>query len=147
MSFLGGGCYNINFSLIPIIGSWVVLLLWGGPNVSVITLRKFLVLHFLLPLVIIIFTVFHILTLHTNGSTLNKINNTLFSSKTFTIKLYKYIYNSIQFKLKAYYRNKNYSFLTIILYIFFVFCFYIYKLNFILIKATLSSLLFMHIFI
>lgn len=92
MSFWGATVITKIFSLIPVIGSWVVSLLWGGPNVSVITLRKFLVLHFLLPLLTIVFMIAHILILHTKGSSLNPNNNTLFSNKIFSVKLYPIFY-------------------------------------------------------
>ncbi len=68
MSFWGVTVITNIFTAIPIVGVWVVLQLWGGPAVSVITLRRLFILHFILPLVIFVFAIIHILVLHSVGS-------------------------------------------------------------------------------
>lgn len=56
------------FGAIPIIGDNILILLWGGFSVDNPTLKRFFALHFLLPFIILVFTVLHILCLHKYGS-------------------------------------------------------------------------------
>lgn len=56
------------FGTIPIIGDNLVILLWGGFSVDNPTLKRFFILHFLLPFVMAALSVLHILFLHKNGS-------------------------------------------------------------------------------
>jgi len=43
--------------------------LWGGFSVSNPTLKRFFVLHFLLPLVLLVLSILHLTLLHISGST------------------------------------------------------------------------------
>ena len=53
----------------PIIGKYIVAWLWGGFSVDNPTLKRFFVLHFLLPFVLIALSILHLVILHVNGST------------------------------------------------------------------------------
>lgn len=68
MSLWGATVISNLFGSIPIIGSYIVIWLWGGFSVSDPTLKRFFILHFLLPLVLIALSGVHILLLHQNGS-------------------------------------------------------------------------------
>ena len=68
MSFWGATVITNLFSVIPIVGDWVVTLLWGGFSVDNPTLNRFFSLHFLLPFVIVGVVVLHIVALHRFGS-------------------------------------------------------------------------------
>jgi len=68
MSFWGTTVITNLFSAIPFIGPEIVNWLWGGFSVRNSTLGRFYSLHFLLPFVIVAFTIVHILFLHQTGS-------------------------------------------------------------------------------
>jgi quinol-cytochrome oxidoreductase complex cytochrome b subunit len=68
MSFWGATVITNLFSVIPIVGDWIVTLLWGGFSVDNPTLNRFFSLHFLLPFVIVGVVVLHIVALHRFGS-------------------------------------------------------------------------------
>ena len=68
MSFWGATVITNLFSVIPIVGDWIVTLLWGGFSVDNPTLNGFFSLHFLLPFVIVGVVVLHIVALHRFGS-------------------------------------------------------------------------------
>ena len=65
MSFAGATVITNLFSAIPLVGKYVVTLLWGGFSVDNPTLNRFFVLHFLLPFVIFALVFVHIWALHT----------------------------------------------------------------------------------
>ena len=56
------------FSAIPVVGTSIVELLWGGFSVDNPTLNRFFALHFLLPFVIVGVVFLHIWALHVTGS-------------------------------------------------------------------------------
>lgn len=56
------------FSAFPYIGRHIVYWLWGGFSVTGVTLTRFFTLHFILPLLVCAFVVFHIILLHRTGS-------------------------------------------------------------------------------
>lgn len=56
------------FGAIPLIGDDILILLWGGFSVDCPTLKRFFAFHFLLPFIILIFSVLHLLCLHKSGS-------------------------------------------------------------------------------
>lgn len=64
MSFWGVTVISSLFSVIPIFGSDLVIWLWGGFNVSGVTLSRFYSLHFLLPFILVVFIILHIYFLH-----------------------------------------------------------------------------------
>jgi len=68
ISFWGTTVITNLFSAIPFIGPEIVNWLWGGFSVSNSTLGRFYSLHFLLPFVLVAFTMIHILFLHQTGS-------------------------------------------------------------------------------
>jgi quinol-cytochrome oxidoreductase complex cytochrome b subunit len=68
MSFWGATVITNLFSAIPVIGDWIVTLLWGGFSVDNPTLSRFFSLHYLMPFVIIGVVVLHIVALHRFGS-------------------------------------------------------------------------------
>jgi len=68
MSFWGATVITNLFSAIPLVGDWIVTLLWGGFSVDNPTLNRFFALHYLLPFVIVGVVVIHIVALHQHGS-------------------------------------------------------------------------------
>jgi quinol-cytochrome oxidoreductase complex cytochrome b subunit len=69
MSLWGATVITNLFGAFPIVGKFIVNWLWGGFSVDNPTLKRFFVLHFLLPLVLIALSLLHITLLHVNGST------------------------------------------------------------------------------
>lgn len=78
------------FSVVPFLGSQIVLWIWGGFRVQTYTLKFFFSLHFFLPFLILIFVLLHILRLHKNGSQnptfLNRKNSKIYFSPFFLVK-------------------------------------------------------------
>ncbi len=68
MSFWGATVITNLFSAFPLVGDWIVTLLWGGFSVDNPTLNRFFSLHYLLPFLIVGVVVIHILALHRFGS-------------------------------------------------------------------------------
>ena len=68
MSFWGATVITNLFSAIPLVGDWIVTLLWGGFSVDNPTLNRFFSLHYLMPFVIVGIVVMHLWALHTHGS-------------------------------------------------------------------------------
>jgi ubiquinol-cytochrome c reductase cytochrome b/c1 subunit len=68
MSFWGAKVITSLFSAIPLIGDWVVTLLWGGFSVDNPTLNRFYSFHYLLPFVIVGVVFLHLWALRTHGS-------------------------------------------------------------------------------
>jgi ubiquinol-cytochrome c reductase cytochrome b/c1 subunit len=64
MSLWGATVITNLFSAVPVVGDYIVTLLWGGFSVDNPTLNRFFVLHFLLPFVIFGVVVLHIWALH-----------------------------------------------------------------------------------
>jgi quinol-cytochrome oxidoreductase complex cytochrome b subunit len=69
MSLWGATVITNILGAFPIVGKYVVNWLWGGFSVDNPTLKRFFVLHFLLPLVLVTITVLHLALLHISGST------------------------------------------------------------------------------
>jgi quinol-cytochrome oxidoreductase complex cytochrome b subunit len=67
MSFWGATVITNLFSAIPIVGEYIVQLLWGGFSVDNPTLNRFYSLHYLLPFMIAGVVVLHIWALHHVG--------------------------------------------------------------------------------
>ena len=68
MSFWGATVITSLFSAIPVIGDWIVTLLWGGFSIDNPTLNRFFSLHYLMPFVLVGVIVLHIVALHQHGS-------------------------------------------------------------------------------
>ena len=68
MSFWGATVITNLVSAIPLVGQPIVDWLWGGFTVNNATLNRFFSLHFLLPFVIVGFSVLHLSLLHKDGS-------------------------------------------------------------------------------
>ena len=68
MSYWGATVITNLFSAIPVVGNWVVTLLWGGFSVDNPTLNRFFALHYLLPFMIFGVVFLHIVALHITGS-------------------------------------------------------------------------------
>ncbi len=68
MSFWGATVITNLFSAIPLVGDYIVTLLWGGFSVDNPTLNRFFSLHYLLPFVITGVVILHIWALHIPGS-------------------------------------------------------------------------------
>ncbi|MDB5405479.1 MAG: cytochrome b [Rhodospirillales bacterium] len=68
MSYWGATVITNLFSAIPLVGDWIVTLLWGGFTVDNPTLNRFFSLHYLLPFVIVGIVVLHLIALHQHGS-------------------------------------------------------------------------------
>jgi len=68
MSFWGATVITNLFSAIPLIGNYIVELLWGGFSVDNPTLNRFFALHFLLPFILVAVIMLHVMALHHHGS-------------------------------------------------------------------------------
>jgi ubiquinol-cytochrome c reductase cytochrome b subunit len=68
MSYWGATVITNLFSAIPVVGNWIVTLLWGGFSVDNPTLNRFFSLHYLLPFVIVGVVFLHVVALHVTGS-------------------------------------------------------------------------------
>jgi len=68
MSLWGATVITNLFGTLPFVGQDLVILLWGGFSVENPTLKRFYILHFLLPFLMVGLTVLHILYLHQSGS-------------------------------------------------------------------------------
>lgn len=68
MSFWGATVITNLFSAIPLVGEGIVTWLWGGFSVDNPTLNRFFALHYLLPFIIVAFSILHIVALHKHGS-------------------------------------------------------------------------------
>lgn len=68
MSYWGATVITNLFSVVPIVGKILVEWVWGGFSVNSSTLTRFLGLHIILPLVLVVFVGLHILFLHKTGS-------------------------------------------------------------------------------
>ncbi|SOD96058.1 cytochrome b [Caenispirillum bisanense] len=64
MSFWGATVITNLFSAFPVVGDYIVTLLWGGFSVDNPTLNRFFALHFLLPFVLVGVVILHIWALH-----------------------------------------------------------------------------------
>ena len=68
MSFWGATVITNLFSAIPVVGNWIVHLLWGGFAVDNPTLNRFFALHYLMPFVLVAVVGLHLIALHQHGS-------------------------------------------------------------------------------
>nr|YP_009750093.1 cytochrome b [Eudarcia gwangneungensis]QIJ46449.1 cytochrome b [Eudarcia gwangneungensis] len=68
MSFWGATVITNLLSAIPYLGMTLVNWIWGGFAVDNATLTRFYTFHFMLPFIIIMFTMIHLLYLHQTGS-------------------------------------------------------------------------------
>nr|YP_010586353.1 cytochrome b [Limnocentropus hysbald]UZZ44128.1 cytochrome b [Limnocentropus hysbald] len=68
MSFWGATVITNLFSAIPYLGINLVQWIWGGFAVDNATLNRFFMFHFILPFIILMFTIIHLLFLHQTGS-------------------------------------------------------------------------------
>ena len=75
MSFWAATVITNIIGVIPIIGSFIVVWIWGGFAVGTATLIRFYTLHFLLPFVVAGLAVLHLFLLHEFGSTNPKGSN------------------------------------------------------------------------
>jgi ubiquinol-cytochrome c reductase cytochrome b subunit len=69
MSLWGATVITNLFGAFPIVGKDLVIWLWGGFSVDNPTLKRFFVLHFVLPLILAGFSIMHLVLLHQQGST------------------------------------------------------------------------------
>jgi len=69
MSLWGATVITNILGAFPIIGKYIVSWLWGGFSVDNPTLKRFFVLHFLLPFTLLAISVLHLALLHISGST------------------------------------------------------------------------------
>ena len=68
MSFWGATVITNLISAIPYVGQSAVYWLWGGFSVGNSTLTRFFTFHFILPLLVVVFVIGHLLSLHETGS-------------------------------------------------------------------------------
>jgi len=84
MSLWGATVITNLFGTIPIIGEDLTVILWGGYSVDNPTLKRFFVLHFLIPILMAGLSLLHILVLHKYGSSnplgVDSLDNTFFLS-------------------------------------------------------------------
>nr|YP_009338715.1 cytochrome b [Eriosoma lanigerum]AKM70168.1 cytochrome b [Eriosoma lanigerum] len=68
MSFWGATVITNLLSAIPYLGNSIVIWIWGGFSINNATLTRFFSIHFILPFIIILFTIIHLFFLHMTGS-------------------------------------------------------------------------------
>ena len=68
MSYWGATVITNLFSAVPVVGDYIVTLLWGGFSVANPTLNRFFSLHYLMPFMITGVVFLHIVALHITGS-------------------------------------------------------------------------------
>jgi len=68
MSYWGATVISGLISTVPIIGDYLLLIIWAGENINTVTLHRFYTLHYLLPFVLLGLVVLHIFLLHNHGS-------------------------------------------------------------------------------
>nr|YP_009108159.1 cytochrome b [Panopea globosa]AIU56068.1 cytochrome b [Panopea globosa] len=68
MSFWGATVITSLLSAVPYLGNDIVTWIWGGFAVSDATLKRFFVLHYIIPFVVSGLVVLHIIFLHSTGS-------------------------------------------------------------------------------
>ncbi len=68
MSYWGATVITNLFSAIPVVGNWIVTLLWGGFSVDNPTLNRFFSLHYLMPFMLTGVIFLHVVALHITGS-------------------------------------------------------------------------------
>jgi len=68
MSFWAATVITSLVTAIPVVGTHVVVWLWGGYSVDSATLNRFFSLHYLLPFVLLFLVILHVLFLHESGS-------------------------------------------------------------------------------
>jgi len=68
MSFWGATVITNLFSVVPLVGDYIVQWLWGGFSVDNPTLNRFFALHYLLPFIIFALVFLHLWALHTHKS-------------------------------------------------------------------------------
>ena len=71
MSFWAATVIINMISIIPYIGEWLTIFLWGGNSVNTYTLRRFFILHLILPFLLLALITLHIIVIHSNNSTPN----------------------------------------------------------------------------
>lgn len=92
MSLWGATVITNLFGAFPIVGKYIVNWLWGGFSVDNPTLKRFFILHFVIPLLLLVLSTLHIILLHINGST----NPLGICSKMDSVKFYpKFIIKDI----------------------------------------------------
>jgi ubiquinol-cytochrome c reductase cytochrome b subunit len=88
MSYWGATVICNLFSVIPFVGSDLVILLWGGTVIANNTLYRFFVFHFFLPLIALCLSGLHMGFLHRKGSSAPMISSEDYSK----ISLYPYFF-------------------------------------------------------
>nr|AKM70234.1 cytochrome b [Anoecia fulviabdominalis] len=68
MSFWGATVITNLLSAIPYLGNSIIIWIWGGFSINNATLTRFFSIHFILPFIIILFTIIHLISLHNTGS-------------------------------------------------------------------------------
>nr|YP_010953284.1 cytochrome b [Olinga feredayi]WMQ76532.1 cytochrome b [Olinga feredayi] len=68
MSFWGATVITNLMSAIPYLGTDLVQWIWGGFAINNATLNRFFMFHFILPFIILAFTLIHLIFLHQTGS-------------------------------------------------------------------------------
>nr|QNV11611.1 cytochrome b [Potamophylax cingulatus] len=68
MSFWGATVITNILSAIPYLGTNLVQWIWGGFSVNNATLNRFFMFHFILPFIILAFSMIHLMFLHQTGS-------------------------------------------------------------------------------
>lgn len=84
MSFWAATVIINMVTIIPYIGNWLTVFLWGGNSVNTCTLERFFILHFILPFIIAAIVGLHISIIHSNQSTPNYNNKNFNTNRRFT---------------------------------------------------------------
>lgn len=68
MSFWGATVITRMFSVVPYVGKDLVSIIWGGEIIQDVTLKRFFIVHFILPFALAGLSGLHIGLLHGSGS-------------------------------------------------------------------------------
>jgi quinol-cytochrome oxidoreductase complex cytochrome b subunit len=68
MSFWGATVITNLVSAVPVVGTDIVVWLWGGYSIDNATLNRFFSLHYLMPFILVALVVVHLVFLHEHGS-------------------------------------------------------------------------------
>nr|YP_009353874.1 cytochrome b [Tropidomya abbreviata]AQZ26173.1 cytochrome b [Tropidomya abbreviata] len=68
MSYWGATVITNMVTAVPYLGESLVKMIWGGFSVGDATLNRFFVIHFILPMIIMVLVIVHLIFLHDGGS-------------------------------------------------------------------------------
>ena len=108
------GCMVITnlVTALPLCGEYVLHCIWGGPNISEITLMRVYSVHFILPFVLLCLAFIHLSILHVEGSNspigIEHFDNVFFGSYFYIKDVFSLIFMFLSLYLYFVFFNPNY---------------------------------------